>query len=223
LRHACHSLFRPAFGPHESFRARASAGRVGIAHHTAIPFQSMVGGAHPTWLISPGSGIVFPVAQKNLQGTQGRWKQIVKRGHHLADPDQRHDKDSRAKTRFVSVRKCRAVTVNAPAVLFESVQIHSDPHQSPFWIKAMGLLRWGGQAPGPWLTRAPENRRCPTKVQVDHGGRGSGGRGPSIVQAPPTLPDRAVGSQIAGSAPNRRPPTPYWLDGRGVSVTIVAP
>jgi hypothetical protein len=37
------------------------------------------------------------------------------------------------------VRKCRVVTVNAPAVLVESMQIHSDPHQSPLWIKAMGL------------------------------------------------------------------------------------
>jgi hypothetical protein len=32
------------------------------------------------------------------------------------------------------VRKCRVVTVNAPAVLVERVQIRSDPHQSPFWI-----------------------------------------------------------------------------------------
>ena len=121
------------------------------------------------------------------------------------------------------VRKYRVVTIDAPAVLVESVQIHSDPRQSPFWIKAMGLLRWGGQTPGPWLIGAPENRRCPTRVQVNHAGRGGWGRGPSLVQAPATLPDRAVGSQIAGSAPNRRRPTPYWLDGRGVSVTIVAP
>jgi hypothetical protein len=49
------------------------------------------------------------------------------------------------------------------------------------------------------------------------------GRGSRSIQAPPPRRHRAVESQIAGSAPGRRRPTPYWLDGRGVSVTVVAP
>jgi hypothetical protein len=39
-----------------------------------------------------------------------------------------------------SVWKRRLVTADAPAVLVEGVQMSSDPHQSPFGIKAMGLL-----------------------------------------------------------------------------------
>jgi len=42
----------------------------------------------------------------------------------------------------VSVGKCHFGTANAPAVLVERSRIHSDPRQSPFWIKAVGLLRW---------------------------------------------------------------------------------
>ncbi|MCP4288066.1 MAG: hypothetical protein GY792_27125 [Gammaproteobacteria bacterium] len=41
----------------------------------------------------------------------------------------------------------------------------TDPHQSPLWIKTLGLLR-EEQTPGPWLFRAPENRLFPAPVQV---------------------------------------------------------
>jgi hypothetical protein len=43
---------------------------------------------------------------------------------------------------LVSVGKCDIGTANAPAVLVERSRMHSDPRQSPFWIKAVGLLRW---------------------------------------------------------------------------------
>jgi len=61
------------------------------------------------------------------------------------------------------VRKCRVVTVNAPAVLVERVQIRSDPHQSPFWIKAMGLLHWG-------VDTLPLAQLSPRKSSVPHQG-----------------------------------------------------
>jgi hypothetical protein len=42
----------------------------------------------------------------------------------------------------MSVGKRDIGTANAPAVLVERSRIDSDPRQSPFWIKAVGLLRW---------------------------------------------------------------------------------
>ena len=73
-------------------------------------------------------------------GAQGR-------GHHLVDPDQWHDLfftyRGVAAIRLYAV-KLRARTENAPSVfIVDSDGSLSDPHQSPFWIKTLGLLPWG--------------------------------------------------------------------------------
>jgi hypothetical protein len=47
-----------------------------------------------------------------------------------------------ASSTLVSVGKHDIGIANAPAVLVERSRIDSDPRQSPFWITAMGLLRW---------------------------------------------------------------------------------
>ena len=47
-------------------------------------------------------------------------------------------------------------------------QIGSDPHQSPFWIKALGLLP-SGVGTRPLVCSTPENRQYPAKVQVVRG------------------------------------------------------
>ncbi len=65
-----------------------------------------------------------------------------------------------------------------------------------------GAAPGGEKTPDPLLIRAPENHRCPAKVQVVHGSAGRGGR--AFAQAWPT--------------PVGRSPNPIWLDGGGVSV-----
>ncbi len=47
-----------------------------------------------------------------------------------------------------------------------TVTDNSDPHQSPFWIKAVGDHAGGAWTPGPWLAGAPEKIWCPTQAQV---------------------------------------------------------
>jgi hypothetical protein len=93
------------------------------------------------------------------------------------------------------------VTTDAPAVLVEEVQIDSDPHQSPFGIKAMGLLHWGVDT-RPLALSSPRKSSVPR--QGPSGPRGGGvgpGGGPSWVRVALTRPHRSVGSQIAGSVP----------------------
>ena len=48
--------------------------------------------------------------------------------------------------------------------LFDGDGVVTDPHQSPFWIKALGLAR-AGKAPGPWLLGAPEIPQCPAMAK----------------------------------------------------------
>jgi hypothetical protein len=105
-------------------------------------------------------------------GQRGDWE--GKRGHHLADPGQWHDEYSRARTRLLSCRVASSRSSTRRRFSLRRRRIGSDPHQSPFWIKAVRPLL-GGAALGPWFSRTPENRRCPTKVQVVRRGGGRPG------------------------------------------------
>jgi hypothetical protein len=70
---------------------------------------------------------------------------------------------------------------DAPSVLPATVTDNSDPHQSPFWIKAVGPCWWG-------MDTRPLVRRNPRKSSVPHQGpsgprrRGRPGRGPPRVR-----------------------------------------
>ena len=88
--------------------------------------------------------------------------------HHLADPDQSHvlffSWQNHAGA-FDRKARCSG-PIRTFGFRFDGDRTITDPHQSPFWIKALGLPRAGGKAPGPWLFLSPRNSSVPCHGQV---------------------------------------------------------
>jgi hypothetical protein len=90
---------------------------------------------------------------------------------------------------------------DAPSVLPATVTDNSDPHQSPFWIKAVGPCWWG-------MDTRPLVRRNPRKSSVPHQGpsgprrRGRPGRGPPRVRR--RRPAGRAGPRVHRSVARRR-------------------
>jgi hypothetical protein len=83
-------------------------------------------------------------------------------GHHLADPDQSHALlFFMVKPRWFSSPQSVVFSLTRTfGFLFDGGRVVTDPHQSPFWIKTLGLPL-AGKTPGPWLLGAPEIPQCP--------------------------------------------------------------
>jgi hypothetical protein len=88
------------------------------------------------------------------------------RGHRLADPDQQKSlclcwlyQDSSLARRVRCSHFLRALGFR-----FGGDGVVTDPRQSPFWIKALGLPG-KGKTPGPWLRAAPEIPRFPAMAK----------------------------------------------------------
>jgi len=71
------------------------------------------------------------------------------RGHHLADPDQRHALFLRARVTIFLVAQWGSNPLHTLGFHSGADGVVTDPHQSPFWSKALGLPLSGSyQAPG---------------------------------------------------------------------------
>lgn len=127
-------------------------------------------------------------------------------------------------TRFVSCREALSRALTRRRFSLRRRRIDSDPHQSPFWIKAVGLLPSGVDT-RPLVRDEPQKivGALPRSKWAAEAGTGAGARTLYSPGAPAPRPRRTTGSQSAGWALGWRRPTPWWLDGRGVSVTDIPP
>ena len=128
------------------------------------------------------------------------------RGHHLADPDQWHSifPILAAKPRFLSAARRRDRTKNASSVFFvDGNGFLPDPHQSPFWIQALGLLPQGSRHPAPGSYEPQKTlgsltlSKCFRSLLIQ-----------AARRAAPTTRLRNHRSMAGGTYPT---PTPRWL------------
>ena len=122
-------------------------------------------------------------------------------GHHLADPGQRHDENSRAETRFISVRKRRTATVTRPRFSLSRCRFTPIRTSHPSGSRQVGLLRWGGQTPGPWLTEPQKIVGAPPRSKWCHAGAGGSGCGSLSIRHPdPPAPGRGLTERWLGAS-----------------------
>ena len=144
------------------------------------------------------------------------------RGHHLADPDQWHDLFSRTQARLCRSGSATLVPPTRPRFSLKGRGLTPIRASHP-----SGSRRWGCSAgsrhPAPGSSEPQKIVGAPPRSKWTTEAGAGRGRGSLSIQASPPRTHRAEGSQIAGLVPCRHRPTPCWLDGRGVSVTSVAP
>ena len=111
-------------------------------------------GPHPTGLSGKGSlpnRSVRPIEEIGGPSEIGGAR-VRSPGHHLADLDQLHVFSFSWLFHDSSIgRQARwSGCLRTFGFLFDGCRTVSDPHQSPFWIKTLGLPLVG-KTPGPWL------------------------------------------------------------------------
>jgi len=100
-------------------------------------------------------------------GAQSRSSDKDSKYRHLADPGQKDVFFSRGEAAILCLGAKRMVRCDcAVGFLSAGGGLVADPHQSPFWIKALGLSPLVGTDTRPLAARSPRNASVPRHVQV---------------------------------------------------------